>query len=151
MISIDANDRAITRVVESITQEPIKAKLGDVEVEVPRPAVRTALLVEKLIAQIQEPEREEDAGVSMLEMIQCLQKADVLTDVATLYLTGGKGSRRVKESLSAHLTPTQIATFVMEVLTAEQEVEGFFVFTTFLSHRQSRLAPTREVETPSGE
>lgn len=135
MITIDANDRAITRVVESITQEPIKAKLGDAEVEVPRPTVRTALLVEKLIAQIQEPEREreEGAGVSMLEMIQCLQKADVLTEVATLYLTDGKGSRRVRESLSDHLTPTQIATFVMEVLTAEQEVEGFFVFTTFLS------------------
>ena len=84
-------------------------------------------------------------------MIQTLQQADALTEAATLFLTDGEGSLSLRKSLARKCTPTEIANFVLEVLTAEGEVEGFFVFTTFLSHRQSRLAPTREVETPSGE
>ena len=138
----------IVRVVESITRAPIKAKLGGVELEVPRPSVRTSLQVEAIFTKLT-PHTEE--GVSIREMIQTLQQADALTEAATLFLTDGEGSSSLRKALARKCTPTEIANFVLEVLTAEGEVEVFFVFTTFLSHRQSRLAPTREVETPSGE
>ncbi len=138
----------IVRVVESITRAPVKAKLGGVEIEVPRPSVRTSLQVEALFTKLT-PNTSE--SVSIVEMIQNLQKADALTEAAVLLLTDGEGSSSLRQSLARRCTPTEIANFVMEVLTAEGEVEGFFVFTTFLSHRQSRLTPTREVETPSGE
>lgn len=137
----------IVRVVESITRAPIKAKLGEVELEVPRPSVRTSLQIEALFTKLT-PHTEE--GVSIVEMIRNLQKADALTEAAALLLTDGEGSPSLRQLLAKRCTPTEIANFVLEVLTAEQEIEGFFVFTTFLSHRQSRLAPTRGVETPSG-
>lgn len=138
----------IIRVVESITRAPIKAKLGGVELEVPRPSVRTSLQVEALFTKLT-PNTSE--SVSIVEMIQTLQQADALTEAATLFLTDGEGSPSLRKALARKCTPTEIANFVLEVLTAEGEVEVFFVFTTFLSHRQRRLAPTREVETPSGE
>ena len=137
--------KEINKVAESVTHTPYQIEIAGQMIEVPRPSVRTQVAVMGKLALLSDTPEEP----SYLDLARHLAQAGILADIAAIYLTGSE-DRSLAKSLTEHWSIQDLMAFVVEVMSKDRDVEGFFAFTTSLRERNI-LKPTREVETPFGD